>query len=60
MTVAAWVRDTLRAARLREPLGDGLDKIAAVRAGARHRFPTADIDDMLGEIERGYLGTTGS
>jgi hypothetical protein len=54
MTVAAWVRETLRSARRREPLGDTSAKIAAVRAGARHTFPTADIDSMLGEIEQGY------
>lgn len=54
MTVAAWVRQTLRAARQSEPLGDAAAKIAAVRAAAMHRFPTAGIDDMLDEIERGY------
>jgi len=56
MTVAAWVRETLRAARRREPLGDASRKIAAVRAATRHAFPTADIDTMLGEIEQGYQG----
>ena len=55
MTVAAWVRQTLRAARQREPLGDAAEKIAAVRAAAMHRFPTGGIDQMLDEIERGYL-----
>ncbi len=54
MTVAAWVRETLRSARRREPLGDTSSKIAAVRAATRHVFPTADIDQMLGEIEQGY------
>jgi hypothetical protein len=56
MTVAAWVRETLRAARRQEPLGETAGKIAAVRAGARHAFPTVDIDRMLEEIERGYRG----
>lgn len=54
MTVAAWVREALRSARRQEPLGGAAAKIAAVRAGARHAFPTADIDDMLDEIDRGY------
>jgi hypothetical protein len=27
-----------------------------VRAAARHAFPTADIEQMKAEIERGYLG----
>jgi hypothetical protein len=55
MTVAAWVRQTLRAARQREPLGDVAEKISAVRAAARQAFPTGSIADMLQEIERGYL-----
>ena len=56
MTVAAWVRETLRTARRREPLGDVSAKVDAVRAAARHAFPVADIDEMLNDIERGYLG----
>jgi hypothetical protein len=56
MTVAEWVRQALRSARRREPLGDVEKKRAAIRSAARHRFPTADIDQMLAEIERGYLG----
>ena len=31
-------------------------RLAAVRAAARNAFPTADIADMLAEIERGYAG----
>ena len=56
-TVAEWVRQALRNARQREPLGDAGRKLEAVRAAALHSFPTADIDRMLEEIERGYLGT---
>jgi hypothetical protein len=56
MTVAEWVRAALRAARRREPLGDAGKKLEVVRSAARHGFPTADIDAMLGEIERGYVG----
>jgi transposase len=33
---------------------DRARKLAAVRAAARHSFPTADIDEMLAEIGRGY------
>ena len=54
MTVAEWVRGALRDARRREPLGDAGDKLAAVRRAVRHQGPTADIGQMLGEIERGY------
>jgi hypothetical protein len=30
------------------------EKLRAVRAAARHEFPTGDIDQMLSEIEQGY------
>jgi hypothetical protein len=56
LTMAAWVRQVLRDARRREPLGDAAAKTAAVRAAARHTFPTADPDRMNAEIEGGYLG----
>ncbi|MGH7265550.1 MAG: antitoxin [Candidatus Rokuibacteriota bacterium] len=55
MTVAEWVRQALRAARRREPAGDGDTKIGVIRAAARHAFPSGDIEQLLGEIERGYV-----
>ena len=55
MTVAEWVRGALRAARRRAPLGDTAKKLEVVRSAARYAYPTADIDEMLGEIERGHL-----
>lgn len=58
MTVAEWVRQALRRARREEPTTDTRRKLAAVREGARGSYPTADIDQMLAEIERGYI--TGS
>lgn len=57
MTVAEWVRQALRAARRGEPKTDAKKKREAIQAAARHSFPTADIDQMLAEIESGYLGT---
>jgi len=57
MTVAEWVRQALRAARRTEPRGDTKKKLEVVRAATRHDFPTADIDRMLAEIERGYSAT---
>jgi hypothetical protein len=56
MTIAEWVRGTLRAARRRGPGGNTSKKLAVVRTAARHAFPTADMPQMLAEIERGYLG----
>ena len=52
-TVSDWVRRTLREAREREPAGDLDTKLRAIRAAARHEFPTSDIDQMLAEIGRG-------
>lgn len=54
LTTAEWVRQALRAARRAAPRTDAKKKLDVVRAAARHAFPTADIDDMLHEIERGY------
>lgn len=54
MTVAEWVRQTLRVARSREPSGDIKKKLEVVRAAARHSYPTGDIDQMIAEIEQGY------
>jgi hypothetical protein len=56
--VSEWVRRALRDARRREPRGDLDEKVRAIRDAAGHSFPTADIDEMLGEIERGYLAKT--
>lgn len=54
LSIAAWVRHALTAARRREPLGDTGKKLDVVRAASRHAFPTADIEHMLAEIETGY------
>jgi hypothetical protein len=54
LTVAEWVRQALRAARRRQPSGDLHKKLSAIRAATRHDFPTADIEQMLAEIARGY------
>ena len=54
MTVSEWVRETIRDARRKVAGGDAERKLAAIRAADRHGYPTADIDQMLSEIERGY------
>lgn len=55
VTVAAWVRQVLRAARRQAPRQTADRKLAAIDAACRHAFPTADIDVMIAEIERGYM-----
>lgn len=52
--LSEWVRRTLRDAQRRDSRGDMDAKLRAVRAAVKHSFPTADIDEMLAEIERGY------
>jgi hypothetical protein len=54
LSVAEWVRQALRLVRRSEPTGSTDKKIKAIRAAVRYEFPTADIDQMLEEIERGY------
>jgi len=54
MTVAEWVRQSLRTARQRLPATDSGRKVAVIRAAAKHQFPTADVELMLAEIETGY------
>ena len=54
VAVGEWVRRALRAARARQPLNDPQVKLKAIRKAAEYSFPTADIQDMLTEIERGY------
>jgi predicted 2-oxoglutarate/Fe(II)-dependent dioxygenase YbiX len=55
LTVSEWVRRCLREARRRQPLRDADRKMQAIRAAARHAFPTAEVERMLAEIESGYL-----
>jgi len=54
MSLAEWVLQALQLARRREPVGDIGKKLEVIRAGAKHDYPTADIEAMLAKIERGY------
>jgi len=56
ITVAEWVRQALRSARRRLPTRDVDRKLAAIRAAIAHEIPTADMPQILADIERGYLG----
>ena len=55
MTVAEWVRRALRAARRQQPTTDRSRKLEVVRAAYQQEFPAGSIEEMLAEIERGYL-----
>jgi hypothetical protein len=52
LTVSAWVRRVLRRAGRQEPVVAADRKLAVVRAAVRHAYPTADIEQLLAEIER--------
>jgi len=55
MTVADWVRQALRQARGAGSAYVTGRKLALIREAARLAYPTADMDDLLRVIERGYL-----
>jgi hypothetical protein len=54
-SVAEWVRQVLREASRQEQLRDADKKLGVVRAAVRHAFPTADVGQVLAELERGYV-----
>lgn len=56
LTTAEWVRRRLREGAA-IPRGDTASKLAAIHAAYRHTpaMPEVDIDQMLAEIEQGYL-----
>ena len=56
LTVGEWVRRALREARAGRPVIEPETKLKAVRHGAKYSFPTADLEQMLSEIDRGYQG----
>lgn len=55
-TVSQWVRQSLRRVRDQQPRITQARKLAALREAVGHDFPTGDIEQILEETERGYLG----
>ena len=53
VTVAEWVRGAIRKAALAQAEAGPELKIKAIRSAISHSFPTADIEKMLSDIERG-------
>ncbi len=60
LTLSEWVRQAMRQARRTAAGGDSTRKLDVIRAGATHAFPTADVEQMLAEIESGYLESPGT
>jgi len=55
VTTAEWVRQRLREAQAQRARPDIASKLAAIRTASTYRFPAPPIEQMLEEIERGYL-----
>ena len=55
VTTAEWVRQRLREAQVERARPDIASKLAAIRKASTYRAPAPDIEQMLAEIERGYL-----
>jgi hypothetical protein len=60
MSLAEWVRRALTYARRQEPEVTGTKKLESIRRAVQHEYPTADVDQMLTEIEAGYRTGTHS
>ena len=55
MTVSEWVRRSLQQARRGVSTRDPERKLEVLRTALEHSAPAPDIEQMLVEIERGYL-----
>lgn len=55
LTVGEWVRRTLREARSQKSMISRETKLRVIERASEYNFPTANIDQMLAEIEQGYL-----
>lgn len=52
LSISEWVRQSLRQAR-RGTEARAEAKLSAIAVATQHQFPTADIDQMLEEIDKG-------
>jgi hypothetical protein len=55
MSLAEWVRQSLASARRQQPEGSISKKLQALRIASQYEFPAGEIDQVLAEIESGYL-----
>ena len=56
-TVSEWARQAMRAhSRTGSSDVDPARKLAVIQSAATHAYPTAEIDEMLAEVEAGYVG----
>jgi hypothetical protein len=55
MTVSAWVRRAIQHEKRERPGKTARKKLEAVRKLSEYHFPTGNIEQMIAEIEAGYL-----
>lgn len=56
-TVSEWARQAMRAhSQAGRSDIDPARKLAVIQAATTHTYPTAEIDEMLAQIETGYVG----
>lgn len=55
VTLSEWVRFALRKAGNERSVAEVEAKLDAIRTAAEYSFPSAEIKNMLSEVERGYL-----
>ncbi|HEV3309242.1 MAG TPA: antitoxin [Chloroflexota bacterium] len=60
LTVSEWVRRSLRIAQSEVSTGKVDEKLRVIREAYAHQYPAPDIDQMLDEIERGYMSSVES
>ncbi len=55
MTVSAWVRRAISHEKRERPIQQVKKKLELVRRSSQFQYPTADIENMLADIETGYI-----
>jgi len=60
LTTAEWVRRSLRSTLEQQRSPDASDKLEALAVASQYSFPTADIEQMLTEIEAAPARATDS
>jgi len=60
-TVSEWARQAMRAhARAGSSGADPARKLAVIQGAATHAYPTAEIDEMLAQVEARYVAPRAS
>lgn len=57
VSLGKWVRDCLRKFANEYSSKSPRQKLKSIRLSSFHKFPTGDIDQILSEIEEGYLSS---